>query len=508
MADVIEATAREAEPADDGGFDYVEPAERPAPVPAVIERGNEAVSAAAEAVMAMPGVAGRDEFLSLCMQARILSMSGAAPEAIRGNPYVAFHVAMVGRDLGLSPSAAIELIDVIPGKNGPQLSLSPQLMNAQAQRVYGGEIVKAYSQVDSCTAVAIGPGGRDPRCRRSWPTNQRRGEEPLHWAEDCSCDVIGEATFDWEDARMAGLVGPSCQPGAHVKDQTRQGRGGTYKVCGCNQGYITYPKRMFWQRSCGFAADDYFPGAGLGLYTPEALGAMVDEEGRAIDPATVALPEGYEPEPEPEDPPADPEALWELQTRLHALPEEQQLAWREQKMKQERLQGRPTHELTAPAFRIAQALVGGLEAAAKRKGYDPAEGMDRIRVLVASKLIGVLVVSPQEGEEPSPDPASEPAPDPVADLVADLEQSVANAREAAAAVEAHRAEAEATPGPTAADVAALTAQIAVTVDEMKVAEVRKDLADYQLDTSGSAPEVRARLVHKMVEVHLEGEEPF
>lgn len=407
MPDVIEAKAREVDPEDDGGFDYVPAArpEAPAAVPALAER-NQAVAAMADAVLSMPGVAGRDEFLSLAMQARLLSLSGAAPKAIRNNPYVAFHVALVGRDLGLSPSAAMELIDVIESKDGPQLSLSPQLMNAQAHRVYGGEIVKAYSRADACTAVAIGPGGRDPRCRRSWPTN---GEPtlPLHVA-DCTCDVIGEATFDWEDARMAGLVGPNCRPGEHVKDQTRRGRGGdTYKVCGCNQGYITYPKRMMWQRSCGFAADDYFPGAGLGLYTPEALGATVDEEGRAIDPATVELPEGYEPEPEPERPgdqPADPADLWELQARLHALPEEQQQAWREQKYKQERLQGRPTHELSASAYRVAHAMVGGLEAAAKRKGYDPAEGVAQIRQLVAAKLVAVLVVpSPGEGEVASPE---------------------------------------------------------------------------------------------------------
>ena len=51
----------------------------------------------------MPGVPGRDEFLALALQARMLSMSGAAPKAVRSNPYVVLHVAMVGTRPGCSP---------------------------------------------------------------------------------------------------------------------------------------------------------------------------------------------------------------------------------------------------------------------------------------------------------------------------------------------------------------------------------------------------------------------
>lgn len=331
---------------------------------------NVAVAQAAEAMITMPGVAGRDEFLSLAAQARMISLSGAAPEAVRNNPYVAFHVAMVGRDLGLSPTAAIELIDVIPGRGGPQLSLSPQLMNAQVHRVYGGEIVKTNSQADRCTAVAIGPGGRDQRCRRQWPTTSDRA---MH-VEDCTCDVIGEAQFTWEDARMAGLVGPNCQPGEHVKNQRR----GDRQVCGCNQGYITYPKRMMWQRACGFAADDYFPGAGLGLYTPEALGATVDVDGRPIDPATVELPAGYE---DPRDRKRGRAAVKDelapederraLKALIDSLPVSVKHGdtglvgrWREAEFP-------PVMELPAGLMRRAKVMVRGFESKARQDGWEP-----------------------------------------------------------------------------------------------------------------------------------------
>jgi hypothetical protein len=490
MSEVIETTARE-DP---------EPAEVPRDDPpgqalTTVDRGNAAVAAAADAVLSMPGVAGRDEFLSLAMQARMLSLSGAAPEIIRNNPYVAFHVAMVGRDLGLSPTAAIELIDVIPAQGGPQLSLSPQLMNAQVHRVYGGEIVKAWSTNDRCVAVAVGPGGRDPRCRRTWPTY---GDGPLH-QRDCSCDIIGEAVFTWEDARMAGLVGPNCQPGAHVKDQNRSKNGRTWKVCGCNQGYITYPARMMWQRACGFAADDYFPGAGLGLYMPEALGAVVDEDGRPIDPATVALPEGYEApavgsgDKASADDPADPDDLWALQTRLMALPEPQRDAWREKKGQQDRLRGVPTSQLPAAALRLAKSIVSGLERDARKADpeWHPETMGGAVEVAVGASVVGWIMSGGcgWGGEDPEPAPASEP------DVPASPPESRSPGPDGGS-------EPTDTPEPatgvTGAEVAAAHAAYTEVVKGMSGGDVTAELLERHADPGGTITARRQRLVALMV----------
>lgn len=281
------------------------------------ERERSAIEAASDAALAMPGVPGRDEFLSLAMQARVLSLSGAAPEAIRNNPHVAFHVAMVGRDLGISPSAAIELIDVIKTKNGYQLSLSPQLLSGQIRRLGLGEIVFSERSDHKAVAVAVGPGGTDRRCRRTGA---------LQHVDDCACDILGATEFTWEDARVAGLVMPGCEPGNHTA-KCRNYNSKAYERC--NQGYVTYPKRMMGWRAAGFCADDYFPEAGLGLYSPEELGAVVDNQGRPIDPANVALPPGYtDPQEERRQrqlnagpKPADPDDLAALRDRIKALPE-------------------------------------------------------------------------------------------------------------------------------------------------------------------------------------------
>jgi hypothetical protein len=345
---------------------------------------NAAIEAAADAALTMPGVPGRDEFLALAMQARMLSLSGAAPAMVRDNPSIAFHVAMVGRDLGISPSAAIELIDVIDTKKGPRLSLSPQLLNGQIRRLGLGSIRPAVQERDRCVAVAFGPDGTE----------------------------LGTTEFTWQDAQDAELVMRDCQPGQHTaKCRNYQ----THPRDRCNQGYVTYPKRMMWWRAAGFCADDYFPEAGLGLYSPEELGAVVDDEGRPIDPATVGLPEGY-PEPgsngrsaaDPSDETAAPADLWALQERIYALPEalrdQLRTAW---KAGESRVKGHSPALLPMRLLRVAQAMVNGFEASAKSAGVDLADQLTDVRRQVAERIIAATVWAPLEPQD-SPEPAAGP----------------------------------------------------------------------------------------------------
>lgn len=484
MPDVIDTTARE-------GGDPDEPEREPG---TELEHrppsaGDVAVAQAAEVAMAMPGVPGRDEFLALAMQARMLSLSGAAPPAVRNSPYVAFHVAMVGRDLGISPSAALELIDVIDGQKGPQLSLSPQLMNGQIRRLGLGEIVKGASSAESCEAWAIGPGGRDRRCRLRWPEH----------VDDCECDVLGRATWTWEDSRMAGLVGPNCQPGQHVKDQNRSSGGRSWKVCGCNQGYVTYPQRMLWWRVSGYLADDVFPEAGLGLYSPEELGAVVGDDGRPIDVASVELPPGYEPAEltaaEPGGQPADPAELWELQARVHGLPEAQQLEWKAKKASQERLRGIPTYMLPAAGLRLARSLIQGLESAAKKADptYSPDTAASLAKVEAFRRLVEVLCPA-----DPEPDPGEPPdsPPDgPEAPEGTDTPPEPPAAQEAAQ------------ERPTVADADEARRNIEATVEKQSLASVKADLAELGLPTTGGAKACRALLVGHLVTDYMKEHTP-
>lgn len=373
------ATAAAESSADEEGALHPEVIERRDPEP----EPKSALEAASEAALAMPGVPGRDEFLSLAMQARVLSLSGAAPKAVRNNPHIAFHIAMVGRDLGISPSAALELIDVIVTKDGAQLSLSPQLLNGQIRRLGLGSIRPAVQERDRCVARAIGPDG----------------------------EVLGETEFTWADARDAGLVMPDCEPGAH-SPKCRNYNSKAYERC--NQGYRTYPRRMMWWRAAGFCADDYFPEAGLGLYSPEELGAVVDEEGRPIDPASVELPPGFtDPQEERRQrqlnagpKAADAGELNELVGRIKALPASALGALKERwaqprsaesgggPMLPVDSEGKPAARLlTASSIKAARALVTSFEKDVAAGRYADGEP------------------EPQETTEPEPQEEPEPAAD-------------------------------------------------------------------------------------------------
>jgi hypothetical protein len=446
----VTMTDEQAEPVEVESKAALEVVERKPEVHPEIARKNSAIEAAADAAVMMPGVPARDEFLTLAMTARMLSLSGAAPEQVRGNPYVAFHVAMVGRDLGISPSAALNLIDVIDGKKGPQLSLSPQLLNGQIRRLGLGSIRPRERTAERCVAVAYGPNGEE----------------------------LGESEFTWEDARMAGLVGPECQPGNHVEHTvTHQNR--SWKTCGCNQGYKTYPKRMLWWRASGFAADDFFPEAGLGLYTAEELGALIDEDGRAINPMSVELPEGYE-EPKAAVAPApetvDPDVLVDLAVRIQALPDDEKADLRAKWKQNEKLSGRAVHHLNPAGARLVESMIRGYENKAKAKGYVKADAIAAVRERVGY-AIGVALGLP-EGSQIAQDAQDDAEPEARADdggtpdsaPVRSDEQVAEDAGEDAVKIEIAR------------------------VKGLKPAAVEAELVELGLSTDGNADAQRKRLV--------------
>lgn len=453
------------------------------------DNASAAIVAASDAALANPGMPGRDEFMTLATTARMLCLSGAAPKQIRNNPYVAFHVAMVGRDLGISPSAAMELIDVIDGQNGPRLSLSPQLINGQIRRLGLGSIVPAVQTAERCIAVALGPNGHlDVRCKRSYPDH----------AENCSCtQIMADYEWTWEDAQMANLAGDKCRPGAHDPICFKQDAAKHLK---CAQGFKTYPKRMHWWRASGYLADDVFPEAGLGLYTAEELGVTVDEEGRAIDVASVALPDGYETkavggsasnaasEQAPDD------EKWQLQLRIMALPEDVRAELVETWKKSDKVSAIAT--LTVSGLRVAQAMVSGAESKARTKhsGWSTADGLQ----FLFDDLIAPLM-PPWSDSVATPPPDDDPAPQPAgsSDSTATPYSTPETAPVASAPPSFARPKGQAAVEPTEADLEGASPKLIndtmTEVLAMKAPEVDKALTALGLHTEGELDGRKHRL---------------
>lgn len=365
------------------------------------------IDRAAAAALAEPGIPGRDDFLAMAAMARMLSLSPLSPKHIRGEPYSAFLILLTARDLGISVTYAIRKI--VPIEGIP--SIPPELQRALVRRKNLGDIEPhpdndAQAVPVSASARAVYPDGK----KGPW------------------------ATFTWQDAQIAGLVDPDCEsPLAHttadgvqlgghvVKDCSAPQRGGgtrRWKGCYCKENYRKYPRRMLWQRVQGYVTRDHFPEATLGLYTPDELGVITDEDGFALDVAAVDLPPGYVDPADAEqaradqaqqqqterDKPGDPADCWALQVRIRALPDALQGeladAWKAEGCN---LKGYRVSVLPRRLLGNARAMVNAYEAKAKAGGVD----IDEARTMVLADVVETLHCAwggpRRAAETPAPD---------------------------------------------------------------------------------------------------------
>lgn len=184
--------------------------------------------------------------------ARALSEAGLLPAHYRGRPANLLWAIEYGASLGISTMAAITSVHVIDGKPSASVGLIGGLV-----RRAGHTLRVTY---DGTTAVA---------------TINR-------------CDDPGftfKARWDLERARGAGLTG---------KDN-----------------WLKYPQAMLKARAITEVARDACPEALCGLlYTPEELGAVVDDDGTVIEASATPQPSAPAPAPAPAAPapPAPPDA--------------------------------------------------------------------------------------------------------------------------------------------------------------------------------------------------------
>jgi len=216
-----------------------------APLPAVPETH----------LVEVPIMPRHDEFMALAAQAKIMAASALVPRALQNRPADVLLVMLTGRDVGVPITAALRKCYVIDG----QVTVAPALRLAKIRNLGLGRIVPDKGNDDTrAAAIAV-----DPRDRPMGPPS----------------------VFTWDDAARAGLVDPRCTATEHFRPSVGNGR------CNCKDNWRKYPQRMLWWRAAGYCADDYFPEAGLGLYSPDELGAVTDELGQPIDVNEVEVPE-------------------------------------------------------------------------------------------------------------------------------------------------------------------------------------------------------------------------
>lgn len=153
---------------------------------------------------------------------QMYQQSGLLPSGVK-NWQAAVISIQAGRELGIPPTVAIREIYVVNGRP----TCSAQLMMSLIRRDYGGQAIRVRESTnEACTVEFREPG----------------------W------DGISSHTFTIEDAKKAKLAG---------KDT-----------------WTSYPRAMLRNRAVSEVARRAFPDCISGMYTPEELGAPVDEEGR------------------------------------------------------------------------------------------------------------------------------------------------------------------------------------------------------------------------------------
>ncbi len=166
------------------------------------------------------------EYSQLKDQARAVVKSGLAPKSVNTPAEKVLVIAMKGRELGVPMMQALSQIHIVEGKP----TISAELMVALVQRA-GHKLRVLETSSEKCVVEGA---------RRDDPEYPQR----LEWSMD--------------DARKAGVAGKN-----------------TWK---------NYPAAMLRARAisalCRFAFADVLMGAS---YTPEELGAEVDEEGQILD---------------------------------------------------------------------------------------------------------------------------------------------------------------------------------------------------------------------------------
>jgi hypothetical protein len=215
----------------------------PAPLPAVVTDGADIEIGAAWT--------SHDEWVGMCQMATIMAGADLVPRELRRKPNDVLLLLMTGRDLNLSPSQAVNggLLYVVEGR----VTLAPKFRLALLNRSGKGTIKPAEKPTGTRVVANVFDGaGR----------------------------LIEQRDYTMTEA----------------PDELKR-----------KNNWKNYPARMLWWRLVGFLLDDHWPEIGMGLYSPDELGAVTDEDGVPIDPSTVAMPSGFEQvtatrEPAPPDP--------------------------------------------------------------------------------------------------------------------------------------------------------------------------------------------------------------
>lgn len=251
----------------------------------------------------LPVVPGDHEVAAIAQMAVTIAAATTAPAALKGNPNDAFMVLLTARDVGVGLTTAIREFHVIDGK----VTLSPKVKLAMVRQQGAG---KVYPHQAPRQVLVDG----------EWVTKR------------CPCGEEGpansdtEATWHAERADEPGILHTS-RFTIEMAQRVKAKEGGAKITLADKSTWKQYPQRMLSWRALGYLLDDVFSEVGTGLYSPDEMGAVTDDDGvPVIDVVGHAepvrgtnAPRGHNQPPPPPPEPASMEDMTELSERIAAL---------------------------------------------------------------------------------------------------------------------------------------------------------------------------------------------
>lgn len=327
-----------------------------------------------------------NELRGLAQMANTFALSDLVPAPLKGKPADVLLVLLTARDLGLSVTVALRECHPIDGR----VTVSPKLkMAIVRQRGLGRIWGDAENGINHHTWYAA------------------RADDP---------ETVYRVTYTWADAQRAGLVQGGCLPDEHSAQCDKGSQYGATRqerAKACKSNWRTYPGQMLQWRAVGYLMDQAFGEVGTGLYSPDELGGVTDDDGHVIDVLEVGGVEGIAGKggglarSVAEDL-APQDERDRIAAKIKALPDPAIEDLREQWARQDR-DGIPTlwplGRLPIRQVKVAHALIDGfLKRAGKSEWgpWTPPEGLD------------LATGAPAPPETPDTDPAptaTDPAPE-------------------------------------------------------------------------------------------------
>lgn len=417
----------------------------------------------------IPIIPAAGELRDLAAMAVTLAGALAVPKPLQGRPNDVFQVLLSARDLGVAVTTAMREFHVIDGR----VTLSPKVKLAMVNERGGRE------------GWAVWPDPSNDAERATWYATRR--DRP---------GIEFRSGFSWEMAKGAGMVSGPCFPRDHAAGQT----------CKCKANWKMYPERMVSWRALGYLLDDVFPEVATGIYSPDELGGMTDEQGNFIDVASTeplpgtSAPRGHNQPPPPLLIDSDADAHAELVRRLDAIKaagdeprDALKLLWQERDDNDvPRLP--PIAQLPARQHSRAKALVASIE-----QRISKGEWGDDVKAAHEKALSDAVSAA----ETPEGDDSAETADEP-ADAAASSTDALAGAEqyehEVAESADARRAraaqvarDAGLTPPASWSSDTELAQLVATEVKAMELSDVLTQLAERQIEPKGNPQHQRKQL---------------